>query len=139
MYQKIIIVGNLGRDPEMRYMPNSGDPVTTFSVAVNEYAKDESGNRKDSTLWFRVSVFGKQAENANLYLKKGRRVLVEGKLSFDSATGGPRVWQRQDGTNSSSFEIRASIFQILSPKTESDGSASGFDSDDSANNGEPPF
>ena len=77
MYSKIIIIGNLGRDPEMRFSP-SGDPVTTFSVATSRRYGD-----KDETTWFRVSVWGKQAESCNTYLSKGSKVLVEGRLKAE--------------------------------------------------------
>jgi single-strand DNA-binding protein len=77
MFCKIILIGNLGRDPEMRYTP-SGQPVTSFSVATNRQWTDrESGEQKKDTTWFRVSVWGKQAEACNEYLRKGRTVLVE--------------------------------------------------------------
>jgi single-strand DNA-binding protein len=114
MYQKIIIIGNLGRDPEMRYMPD-GTAVTGFSVATNRRWTDrQTGEPHDETTWFRVSVWGRQAETANQYLSKGRRVLVEGTLQADPQTGGPKLWTRQDGTVGSSFEIRASNIQSVS-------------------------
>ena len=90
MYQKIVIVGNLGRDPEMRYTP-SGQPVTNLSVATNRKWTSADGTPGEETIWFRVSVWGKQAETCNQYLSKGRQVLVEGRLRPDPATGGPRV------------------------------------------------
>jgi len=70
-FQTLIIAGNLGRDPEMRYTP-SGQAVTNFSVAVNESFTSSSGERIQRTIWFRVSAWGKQAETCNQYLKKGR-------------------------------------------------------------------
>ncbi|MEK7310757.1 MAG: single-stranded DNA-binding protein [Chloroflexota bacterium] len=106
MYQKLIIAGHLGKDPEMRYAPN-GDPVTSMSVATNRKYTDKSGQKVEETTWFRVSVWGKQAETCNQYLKKGSAVLVEGRLQADKATGGPRTFTRQDGTSGSSFEITA--------------------------------
>ncbi|MCA9962146.1 MAG: single-stranded DNA-binding protein, partial [Anaerolineales bacterium] len=91
MYQKIILVGNLGRDPEMRYMPD-GTAVTSFSMATNRRWTDRaSGQPVDETTWFRVSVWGRQAETANQYLSRGRKVLVEGVLVPDRATGGPKL------------------------------------------------
>ncbi len=66
------------------------------------------GNLVKETIWFRVSVWGKQAESSNQYLKKGSKVLVEGRLTPDPATGGPRIWTRQDGTPAASFEVTAS-------------------------------
>lgn len=113
MYQKIIVIGNLGRDPEMRYMPD-GTAVTNFSIATNRRWTDRaSGNQRDETTWFRVSVWGRQAETANEYLRKGRRVLVEGRLEVDPQSGGPRLFTRQDGTVGSSFEIRAFDVRFL--------------------------
>ena len=77
MYQKVIIVGNLGTDPEMRYMPD-GTAVTNFSVATNRRWTDRAtGEPREETTWFRVSVWRQQAETANQYLSKGRQVLVE--------------------------------------------------------------
>lgn len=106
MYQKLIIAGNLGKDPELKFI-QSGDAVTSFSVATNRKYTDKTGQKVDETTWFRVSVWGKQAESCNQYLKKGSKVLVEGRLNADKATGGPRIFQRQDGTQGASFEITA--------------------------------
>jgi single-strand DNA-binding protein len=113
MYQKMIIAGYLGKDPEMRYAPN-GDAVTSFSVATSRKYTDKSGQKVDETTWFRVSVWGKQAETCNQYLKKGRAVLVEGRLNADKATGGPRTFTRQDGTVGASFELTAESVRFLS-------------------------
>lgn len=121
MYQKIIIIGNLGRDPEMRYMPD-GTAVTSFSVATSSRWTDKAtGQPKEETTWFRVSVWGRQGETANQYLSKGSKVLVEGRLSVDPQTGGPRVWTRQDGSVGSSFEIKADTVRFLSAKGENSG------------------
>ena len=119
-YQTIIIAGNVGRDPEMRYTP-SGQAVTSFSVAVNETYTNNSGEKVKKTIWFRVSTWGKQAETCNQYVKKGQMVLVEGRLTSDPNTGGPKIWTRQDGTAGSSFEITASIVRFLSSRQESEG------------------
>ena len=108
MYQKLIIIGNLGKDPEMRYTPD-GKAVTTFSVAAS--------NRKDETVWFRVSTWEKQAETCNQYLHKGSRVLVEGALKPD-AGGNPRVYERKEGGWAASFEVVASAVKFLSGKEE---------------------
>lgn len=117
MYQKIQIIGNLGRDPEMR-MTDSGQSVTSFSVATTNQYTSKSGELVKETTWFRVSAWGKQAEVCNTYLKKGSKVFVEGRLSSDKSTGGPRVFTKQDGTSSASFEITADTVRFLSPKTE---------------------
>lgn len=125
-YQKIIITGNLGRDPEMRYTP-SGQAVTSFSVAVNESYTNGNGERVKRTIWFRVSAWGKQAEVCNQYLKKGQQVLVDGRMTADPATGGPRIWTKQDGSAGASFEVTASTVRFLSSRGdgESGGPVSG--------------
>ena len=105
MYQKITTVGNLGRDPEMRYLP-SGTPVTNFSVGTNRRWTGSDGQQQEETAWFRVSTFGRLAEVCNQYLSKGRRLLVEGRMRPDE-TGGPRVWQGNDGQYRASFEVSA--------------------------------
>ena len=113
MYQKIILMGNLGRDPEMRYLPD-GTAVTNFNVAVNySYTDQRSGQQVDETTWFRVSAWGRMAETTNQYLSKGRQVFVEGRLLSDPATGGPRTFTRQDGTPGASFEVRASTIKFI--------------------------
>jgi single-strand DNA-binding protein len=118
MYQKITVVGRLGRDPEMRYMPD-GTAVTNFSVATSRGWTDKaSGESREETTWFRVSVWGRQAEPANQYLSKGRQVLVEGTLQPDPETGSPRLFTRQDGTVGSSFEIRANTIKFLGGRDE---------------------
>ena len=88
-FHTIIIVGNLGRDPEMRYLP-SGQAVTSFSVASSRSYTNNQGEKVDETIWFRVSVFGKMAETCNQYLQKGSKVLVEGRLQADK-NGSPRA------------------------------------------------
>ena len=112
MFQTIVIVGHLGRDPEMRYMPN-GDAVTSFNVATNHVYTGTDGQRVEETTWFRVSTFRKQAENCNQYLKKGSSVLVEGRLKSDPVSGGPKIWTRQDGSPGASFEIIAQNVKFL--------------------------
>ncbi|MEM8862831.1 MAG: single-stranded DNA-binding protein, partial [Chloroflexota bacterium] len=87
MYQKITLVGNLGRNPEMRYMAD-GTAVTSFSVATSRSWTGKDGQRNEETMWFRVNVWGRQAETTNQYLSKGKKVLVEGTLQGDAATGG---------------------------------------------------
>ena len=109
MYHKLTIVGNLGSDPTMKYTTD-GKAVTTFSVAAS--------NRKDETVWFRVSTWDKQAETCNQYLHKGSKVLVEGALKAD-AQGNPRTYERKDGLGwAASFEVVASSVKFLSGKDE---------------------
>ncbi len=116
-FQTIIIVGNLGRDPEMRYTP-SGQPVTSFSVASSRSYNNPSGEKVDETTWVRVTAWGKQAEICSQYLHKGSKVLIEGRLTPDPKTGGPRLYQKQDGTWGANFEINASVVRFLSAKGE---------------------
>lgn len=120
MYHTIIIVGNLGKDPEMRYTP-TGQAVTSFNVATNRQYTGSDGNMVKETIWFRVSVWGKQAESCSQYLKKGSKVLVEGRLTADAATGGPKIWTRQDGTAGASFEVSAATVRFLSSRGEGEG------------------
>lgn len=117
MYQKITIVGNLGNDPQMRYTP-SGQAVCNFSVATNRRYTNSNGQQVDETTWFRVSTWGKLAEVCNQYLRKGRKVLVEGRLIPDPATGGPRVWTGNDGQPRASFEVTALEVKFLSSRAE---------------------
>lgn len=113
MYHTIIIAGNVGKEPEMRYTP-SGQAVTSFSVATNRQYNTKDGEQVKETTWFRVTTWGKQAEVCHQYVKKGMKVLVEGTLTADKATGGPRVYQKKDGTSAASFEVTASTVRFLS-------------------------
>ena len=124
MFHTIIIVGNLGRDPEMRYTP-SGQAVTSMNVASNRTYKNADGTNVKETIWFRVSVWGKQAETVSQYLHKGSKVLIEGRLVPDQSTGGPRVFARQDGTTGSSFEVTAQVVRFISPRAEGEGEYGG--------------
>lgn len=121
-YHTIILVGNLGRDPEMRYTP-SGQAVTNFSVAISDNYTNSNGEKVDRTIWVRVSTWGRLAETCNQYLKKGSKVLVEGRLTVDQATGGPRIWTRQDGSPAASYEVTANTVRFLSSKGEDAGGA----------------
>jgi len=112
MYQHLTIIGNLGKDAEMRYTP-SGTPVTTFTMATNRQYKGADGQQVKEATWFRVSVFGKTAENLAQYLTKGKLVLVEGHLTPDKKTGGPHIYDRQDGTKGASFEVFASNIRLM--------------------------
>jgi len=96
---KIMLIGNVGSDPEMRYTPN-GKAVTSFRMATNYRYIGSDGERKEETEWFRVSVWGKQAESCNQFLSKGRRVYVEGRLHS-------RSWEGQDGQMRTSLEVSA--------------------------------
>lgn len=131
MYHTVIIVGNVGRDAEMRYTP-SGAAVASFSVATNRQYTASSGEQVKETIWFRVSAWGKQAEVCNQYVKKGMKVLVEGRLTADPNTGGPRIWER-NGTFKASFEVTAGTIRFLSSR---EGSA---EVDTLPAEPEPPF
>lgn len=108
---KTQIIGRLGRPPEMRYTP-SGQAVTNLSVAVSKSYTDNSGQKVESTMWMRVSAWGKLAESCNQYLVQGQEVYVEGELTFDSATGSPKTFTKNDGTHGASFEMRAFTVQF---------------------------
>jgi len=116
MFHTIIILGNVGKDPELRYTP-SGQGVTTFSVASNRQYNSNDGQQVKETIWFRVTAWGKTAEVCNQYLRKGMRVFIEGRLRPDT-NGSPRVFQRQDGTTGSSYEVVATTIKFISPKAE---------------------
>ncbi|MFY9315669.1 MAG: single-stranded DNA-binding protein [Burkholderiales bacterium] len=107
---KVIIVGNLGRDPETRYLP-SGEAVTNISVATTSSWKDKaSGEKKEETEWHRVSAFGRLAEIMGEYLKKGSQVYIEGQLRT-------RKWQDKEGKDRYTTEIRADVMQMLGSRS----------------------
>lgn len=137
-YHTIILVGNLGRDPEMRYTPG-GQAVTSFSVAVNDNYTSSSGEKVERTIWVRVSAWGKLAETCNNYLKKGRKVLVEGRLVPDNATGGPRIWTNKDGKAAASYEVSAATVRFLSSRGEGDSDNSIAEGSNAYEDGEIPF
>ena len=120
MYHTLIIVGNVGKDPEMRYTP-SGQAVTSFSVATNRQYTSGNGEQVKETVWFRVTTWGKLAEVCNEYVKKGMKVLVEGHLSPDKATGNPRIWTTKDGNPATSYEVTASLVRFLSSNEKETG------------------
>ena len=106
-FNKVILVGNLTRDPELRYTPD-GVAICNFSLAVNDsYRRGSEGESKDETMFIDVTTFRKQAENCGQYLKKGRRVLVDGRLRLER-------WQAQDGANRSKHTVSANVVQFLS-------------------------
>lgn len=104
-FNKIILVGNLGRDPELRYTPQ-GTPVCSFSMATNERRKDKSGEMQDQTTWFRVTLWGRQAETASQYLTKGRPVYIEGRLRVEE-------WTDRDGKPRHTLEVHATDMQFI--------------------------
>ena len=104
-FNKIIVVGNLGRDPELRYTPQ-GTPVCSFTVATNEKRKDRAGEAQDVTTWFRVTLWGRQAETASQYLTKGRPVYVEGRLRLEE-------WTDREGKARYTLEVNATDMQFI--------------------------
>ena len=114
---KVIIVGNLGRDPETRYMPDGG-AITNISVATTDVWKDKQGEKQEKTEWHRVAFFGKLAEIAGEYLKKGSQVYVEGRLQT-------RKWQDKDGADKYTTEIVADRMQMLGSRQGMGGAGAG--------------
>ncbi len=109
---KCMIIGNLGRDPEMRYTP-SGQAVTQFTVAVNRNYKDSQGERQEETEWFRIVAWGQQAEFAAEYLRKGAKVFIEGRIQT-------RQWEGQDGQKRYTTELVANTIQNLERRPRDD-------------------
>jgi single-strand DNA-binding protein len=128
---KVILVGNLGQDPETRYMP-SGGAVTNFTLATNESWKDkQTGEQKERTEWHRVAMFNRLAEIAAEYLRKGSQVYVEGKLRT-------RKWQDKDGNDRYTTEVIADEMQMLGGRgTGYEGGGSGGGSGSSSGGGSP--
>jgi single-strand DNA-binding protein len=114
---KVILVGRLGRDPETRYT-SGGQAVANFSVATDESYKDRNGERQKRTEWHKIVVWGKQAEIAQQYLKKGSLVFIEGRIQS-------REWQDKEGQKRTSFEIVASSFRMLGGRGDSMAAGSG--------------
>ena len=111
---KVILVGRLGQDPDVRYMPNE-TAVCNFSLATSSSYKDKSGEKVDQTEWHRIVMFGKVAEIAKEYLKKGSQVFIEGRLQT-------RKWQTKEGQDRYTTEVVAATMQMLGSKDSSSGS-----------------
>ncbi len=105
-FNKIILVGNLGKDPELRYTPQ-GDAVCSFSMATNERKKDKSGEFQDVTTWFKVTLWRRLAENASKYLSKGRPVYIEGRLQIEE-------WTDRDGKDRYTLGVQATDMHFIS-------------------------
>jgi single-strand DNA-binding protein len=116
---KVIIIGNLGRDPEMRYLP-SGDAVANLRVATTDKYKDKGGDMQEVTEWHSVAFFGKIAEVCGQYLKKGSQVYVEGSLRT-------RKWQDKEGNDRYTTEIRGDRMQMLGGRGASGGGIADYD------------
>ena len=117
---KVIIIGNLGNDPDMRYLP-SGDAVANLSVATTDKYKDKNGETQEATEWHRVSFFGKTAEICGQYLKKGSQVYVEGSIRT-------RKWQDKEGQDRYTTEIRGDRMQMLGGRGGMSGGTAEMDS-----------
>ncbi len=129
-FNKITIIGNLGRDPELRYTPQ-GDAVCDFSVAVSDRKRDKAGESQEVTTWFKVTFWRKQAENASKYLTKGRPVYVEGRLQVEE-------WNDRDGNKRFTLVIQGTELQFLGDNRHSDDS-SGSDSSNSGSQARDGF
>lgn len=122
-FNKIILVGNLGKDPELRYTPQ-GDAVCSFSLATNEKKRDKAGELQDVTTWFKVTLWRRQAENAAKYLSKGRPVYIEGRLQLEE-------WTDREGKERYSLGVQATDMQFISAgREEGGGNYSGSSHDD---------
>jgi single-strand DNA-binding protein len=132
---KVILVGNLGRDPELRYIP-SGQAVANFTLATNDRWRDKEGNNQERTEWHRIVVWGKSAENCAQYLQKGRSVYIEGRLQT-------REWEDKDGNKRQTTETIAQTVQFLGGRggagggagAESDGGPTGYSGPSGAGSG----
>jgi len=125
-FNKITIIGNLGRDPELRYTPQ-GDAVCDFSVAVNDRKRDKAGEFQDVTTWFKVTFWRKQAENASKFLTKGRQVYVEGRLQVEE-------WTDRDGNNRQTLAIQGSELQFIGERSGDERSVNSASENDFADN-----
>lgn len=121
-FNKIIVVGNLGRDPELRYTPQ-GSAVCSFSMATSEKRRDKAGDMQDVTTWFRVTLWSKQAELASKYLTKGSSVYIEGRLRTEE-------WTDKDGKVRTTLEVNGTEMQFLSGGSRNDESSTEYRSDD---------
>ncbi|HVF50550.1 MAG TPA: single-stranded DNA-binding protein [Pyrinomonadaceae bacterium] len=109
-FNRIILCGNLGRDPELRYTPQ-GTPVCSFTLATNERRRDKSGETQDLTTWFRVTLWGRQAETASQYLTKGRPIYIEGRLRVEE-------WTDKEGKSRYTLEVHATDMQFIGGRTD---------------------
>ena len=125
-FNKITIIGNLGRDPELRYTPQ-GDAVCDFSVAVSDRKRDKAGEWQEVTTWFKITFWRKQAENASKYLTKGRQVYVEGRLQIEE-------WTDRDGKNRYTLVVQGNELQFIGERGEfSENSSTGDNSPSNSN------
>jgi len=131
MYNKVILVGNLTRDVNLKYLP-SGTAIADIGLATNRTWNDKQSNEKKSEVMFiDVSIFGRSAEVANQYLRKGSKVLVEGRLSFEQ-------WSDQNGNNRSKHKIIAESYQFLDSKSDTNSSSGDYNNQNNYNNNQKP-
>lgn len=116
-FNKIILVGYLGRDPELRYTPQ-GDAVCDFSIATNDRKRDKSGEWQDVPTWFRVTLWRNQAENAAKYLKKGSQVYIEGRVSLEE-------WTDRDGNTRQTLQVNGTDMRFIGSRGDSSGDRGG--------------
>ena len=121
-FNKIIIVGNLGRDPELRYTPQ-GVAVCSFSMATNERRRDKAGELQDVTTWFKVTLWRQQAENAAKYLTKGSPVYIEGRLRIEE-------WTDRENNNRYTLDVQATDMQFIGSRSDSVSSGADYGHDD---------
>ncbi|MDQ6644239.1 MAG: single-stranded DNA-binding protein [Chloroflexota bacterium] len=118
MLNKIMLIGNLGKDPEMNYTP-SGTAVTKFSLAVNRYKKSSTGERQEETEWFNIVAWDKLGETCNQYLHKGSKIYIEGRVS-------QRKYTDKNGIERYAFDVVANDMEMLTPKSAQSGGSSDF-------------
>ena len=123
MLEKVTIIGRLGKDPELRYTA-SGVAVTTLDVATDRYSRKEDGPSDKATVWWKVVVWDKKAEQCKRFLSKGRQVYVEGQVKVDPQTGAPRIWTGRDGNPRTSLEMTAYRVLYLGNRNDAPGSVS---------------
>lgn len=131
-FNKVIIVGNLGRDPELRYTPQ-GIAVCSFTMATNEKRRDKSGETQDITTWFKITLWRQQAENAAKYLTKGSPVYIEGRLKIEE-------WTDRENNNRYTLDVQATDMHFISSGRggDSSGDYSGGGQDDFETHSGPP-
>ena len=129
-FNKIILVGNLGRDPELRYTPQ-GSAVCSFSMATNEKRRDKSGEFQNIATWFRVTLWGNQAEVASKYLTKGKQVYIEGRLRMDEYTD-------REGAIQKTLEVNGTDMQFIGSREDGGGNYGGGGQDDFETHSGPP-
>ena len=128
-FNKVIVVGNLGRDPELRYTPQ-GTAVCDFSVATSEKRRDKSGEFQEITTWFSVTTWGKQAETASKYLTKGRPIYIEGRLHIEE-------WTDRDGKNRFTLKVNANDLHFIGGGQSENFSADSSSENESSSNNFP--